>query len=69
MSEGGNPKEEQKYRTKPELGIEIIEELEGVIEYDWIGGDSIYGNSPQLRQALRELGKAFVKNVGEELQE
>ena len=64
----GIPKEEQKYRTKPELGLEIIKELEGVIEYDWVGGDSIYGNSPELRQAIRELGKAFVMDVGEELQ-
>ena len=64
----GIPAEEQKYRTKPELGLEIIEELEGVIEYDWVGGDSIYGNSPELRKSLRELGKAFVMDVGEELQ-
>ena len=64
----GIPKEEQKYRSKPELGIEIIEELEGVIEYDWVGGDSVYGNSPQLRERLREFGKAFVMDVGEELQ-
>jgi SRSO17 transposase len=64
----GIPREEQKYRTKPELGLEIIKGLEGVIEYDWVGGDSVYGNSPELRKALRELGKAFVMDVGEELQ-
>jgi len=64
----GIPPEERKYRTKPELGLEIIKELEGFIEYDWIGGDSIYGNSPELRQSLRELGKASVMDVGEELQ-
>jgi len=63
----GIPSEEQKYRTKPELGLEIIKELEGVIEYDWVGGDSVYGNSPELRQSLRELGKAYVMDVGEEL--
>lgn len=64
----GIPQEEQKYRTKAELGLEIIEELEGVIQYDWVGGDSIYGNSPELRKALRELGKSYVMDVGEELQ-
>ena len=63
----GIPKEEQKYRTKPELGLEIIKELEGVIKYDWIGGDSVYGNSPELRKSLREMGKAYVMDVGEEL--
>ncbi len=64
----GIPTQEQKYLTKPELGLEIIKELEGVIEYDWVGGDSVYGNSPQLRAGLREKGKAFVMDVGEELQ-
>lgn len=64
----GIPVEEQKYRTKPELAFEIIKELEGVIEYDWVGGDSVYGNSPQLRHGLRGIGKAFVLDVGEELQ-
>ncbi len=64
----GIPTEERKYRTKPELGLAIIKELEGLIEYDWVGGDSIYGNSPELRQSLRELGKAYVLDVGEELQ-
>ncbi|MGI8641791.1 MAG: IS701 family transposase [Pyrinomonadaceae bacterium] len=64
----GIPKEERKYRTKPELGLAIIKELEGVSSYDWVGGDSIYGNSPELRKSLRELGKAFVMDVGEELQ-
>ncbi len=63
----GIPKEERNYRTKPELGLAIIKELEGVVEYDWVGGDSIYGNSPELRQSLRELGKAYVMDVGEEL--
>ena len=66
--QAGIPKEERKYRTKPELGLEIIKELEGVVEYDWVGGDSLYGNSPELRQSLRELGKAYVMDVGEELQ-
>ncbi len=64
----GIPPEEQTYRTKPELGLEIIKALEGVIEYDWVGGDSIYGNSPELRQSLRKLGKSYVMDVGEELQ-
>jgi SRSO17 transposase len=64
----GIPPEEQQYRTKPELCLEIIKELEGLVEYDWIGGDTIYGNSPELRQSLRELDKSYVLDVGEELQ-
>lgn len=63
----GIPEPQQKYRTKPELALSIVEELEGLVEYQWIGGDTIYGNSAQLRQALREKKKAFVLDVGEEL--
>jgi SRSO17 transposase len=66
--QAGIPKQERKYRRKPELGLEIIKELEGAIDYDWVGGDSLYGNSPELRQSLRGLGKAYVLDVGEGLQ-
>jgi len=63
----GVPVGEQKYRSKPELAWEIIEQLEAVVEYDWVGGDTIYGNSPELRKALKERAKAYVLDVGEEL--
>lgn len=63
----GVPTEEQEYRTKPELALEIIEELEGVVDYEWIGGDTIYGNSPELRKALRKKKKGYVLDVGETL--
>lgn len=63
----GIPKPEQKYRSKPELGWEMVKQLEGVIEYDWVGGDTIYGNSTFLRAELRKIKKAFVLDVGQEL--
>jgi hypothetical protein len=49
------------------LALEIIEELEEVLAYDWVGGDTIYGNSPELRKALQRRGAAYVLDVGEEL--
>lgn len=63
----GVPRSSQKYRTKPELALEIIEELEEVVHYDWVGGDTIYGNSPELRKALQRRSEAFVLDVGEDL--
>lgn len=63
----GIPLEGQHYWTKPELALAIIEELEGAVAYDWVGGDTIYGNSLELRKALQERGRAFVLDVGEEL--
>ncbi len=63
----GVPVEEHQYRSKPELAFAIIEELEGAVAYDWVGGDTIYGNSPELRKALKQRAKAYVLDVGEEL--
>lgn len=63
----GIPESEQRYRTKPELALEIIEDLQGVVQYDWVGGDTVYGNSPELRKSLRESRKAYVLDVGETL--
>jgi SRSO17 transposase len=63
----GIPKEAQVYQTKPELGIKIIETLPEAVEYDWVGGDSIYGNSYTLRKYLYDTKRAFVLDVGEDL--
>lgn len=46
MTRAGVPPKEQKYRIKPELAIEMVEQLEGVVGHHWVGGDTVYGNSP-----------------------
>lgn len=61
------PHQEQYYRSKPELAAALIEQLPVEVEYQWIGGDTIYGNSPVLREKLSSLGKAFVLDVSEQL--
>lgn len=63
----GIPEAERAYRTKPELAAGIIGSLPEAVAYDWVGGDSIYGNSPFLRQYLYGREQAFVMDVGEEL--
>ena len=63
----GIPLTEQIYRTKPELAIEILKTLPFTINYDWVGGDCIYGNSLLLRQYLYDNNQPFVVDVGEEL--
>jgi len=67
MKSAGVPAAQQVYRSKPELAAELIEQLPEEVAYEWVGGDTIYGNSPVLRRQLRELGKAFVLDVGEQL--
>ena len=63
----GIPKNEQYYRTKPELAIEIMKDMVGNVVCDWVGGDAQYGNSPTLRHFLEGQGKVFVLDVGEGL--
>jgi len=67
MSAAGIQKSEQHYGTKPELAAELIEQLPAEVSDEWVGGDTIYGNSPLLRKKLKSLGKAFVLDVGEQL--
>lgn len=66
-NKAGIPTEEQIYRTKPELAIEILKNLPASVRYDWVGGDCIYGNSLALRQYLYEQQQAFVLDVAETL--
>jgi SRSO17 transposase len=63
----GIPTDQRQYRTKPELALEMVQEMEGEIAYSWVGGDSIYGNSKTLRQGLQQLEKLFVMDVSEDL--
>jgi SRSO17 transposase len=49
------------FRTKPELGLEMVQAaaIAGV-RFRWVGGDSIYGDSPVFVQGVRALGKWYV---------
>ena len=63
----GIPKEDQVYKTKPALALQMIQQMKGEVKYDWVGGDSIYGNSKALRQGIQQLEQLFVMDVGEDL--
>jgi len=66
-TKAGIPASQQVYRTKPELAVEILKSLPARVSYEWVGGDSIYGNSPVVRQHLYAKKQEFVLDVGEEL--
>jgi len=55
--------QDQEFKTKPKLALEIIEEAEGVIDYDWVGGDAAYGESTELRLGIGALGRIFVLDI------
>jgi SRSO17 transposase len=62
------PQHAHSYKTKPQLALAMIHQLGDTISYDWIGGDGLYGNSPQLRHSLHQMGKLFVLDSREDLQ-
>lgn len=49
------------FRTKPALALAMVADAvaEGV-PFRWVGGDSIYGDSPTFVQGVRQLGKWYV---------
>jgi SRSO17 transposase len=64
--EAGVP-ENVVFRTKPELGVEMIRTaVSEEIPFQWVGGDSVYGDSPTFVQGVRELGKWYVLDVSSE---
>jgi SRSO17 transposase len=65
-AEAGVP-ESVVFRTKPELGLEMVETAvrEGV-SFTWVGGDCVYGDSPKFVQGVRAQGKWYVLDVSSE---
>jgi SRSO17 transposase len=55
------------FRTKPELALEMVANAVGErVPFRWVGGDSIYGNSPTFVQGVRDLGKWYVLDTSSE---
>jgi SRSO17 transposase len=55
------------FRTKPELALEMVAgAVSEQIPFRWVGGDSIYGNSPTFVQGVRQLGKWYVLDISSE---
>jgi SRSO17 transposase len=58
------PEQHRAYKTKPELALDMIDaDIERGVEYDWIGGDGLYGHNRQLTNGLDERGRLYVLDV------
>ena len=58
--EAGVP-ENVVFRTKPELALEMVQNaVDEGLPFRWVGGDSLYGDSPKFVQGVRALGKWYV---------
>ena len=63
-AEAAIPKENQVFKTKPQLALDMLkEDIENGVEFDWIGGDGLYGHNSELCEGIDELDKLFVLDV------
>jgi len=62
--EAGIPEAEIRHQTKPELAVKLVKKaIEAGIEYDFIGGDGLYGHNAELTRSLDKLGQFYVLDV------
>ncbi len=61
--EAGVP-EDVIFRTKPALALEmVVQAVADKVPFRWVGGDSVYGDSPTFVQGVRALGKWYVLDI------
>jgi SRSO17 transposase len=62
------PLAERRHRTKAELALEMVRTARARgLNYQWIGGDEVYGNNAGLTDALEDLGETFLMDVASTL--
>lgn len=62
--EAGIPEEKIVFKTKQELGLEMIKQhVEDGVHFDYINGDGLYGNGYQFSKGIDALGKKYVLDV------
>jgi SRSO17 transposase len=60
----GIPDSDQKFQTKPELALRLIKQIiQAGTEFDFIGGDGLYGHNAELTRALDDLDRFYVLDV------
>lgn len=60
----GIPREDVQFKTKPQLALEMVDQaISGGIEFDWIGGDGLYGHNRELRNGLEKRNLFYVLDV------
>lgn len=60
----GIPERFQSFKTKPQLALEMLkQDIARGVQFDWIGGDGLYGHSSELGKAIDDLNLFFVLDV------
>ena len=57
----GIPIFDQEFQTKPELALKLVKRaIEAGVEFDFIGGDGLYGHNAELTRVLDKLAQFYV---------
>ncbi|BBO86556.1 hypothetical protein DSCO28_71220 [Desulfosarcina ovata subsp. sediminis] len=60
----GIPEEYIEFQTKPELAVQLVIEARGQgAEFQWVGTDALYGNSPAFTRMLNQMHETFMVDV------
>jgi SRSO17 transposase len=60
----GIPEDEQVFKTKPQLALEMIDDAqEKGIYFDWVGGDGLYGNTSEFARGLDERNMLYILDI------
>jgi SRSO17 transposase len=62
--DAGVPEANQGYQTKPELALKLVMiAINAGVEFDFIGGDGLYGHNAELTRSLDKLEQFYVLDV------
>lgn len=62
--DAGIPSEERRYRTKPELALELVDAAVAQgLRFGWVRVDSGYGDNPEFLRAMEARGLVFLADV------
>jgi len=62
--DAGVPEANQSYQTKPELALKLVMiAINAGVEFDFIGGDGLYGHNAELTRSLDKLEQFYVLDV------
>jgi SRSO17 transposase len=58
------PQDHRIFKTKPEIAYDIVEHHNEIgVEFDFVGGDGLYGNDPELARKVNELGYVYMFDI------
>lgn len=58
------PQDLRQFKTKTEIAYDIVEHHNKLgVEFDFVGGDGLYGNDPELARKINALGYVYMFDI------